>query len=95
VLRWTASQTSVISGDPARTTTADCLLTLGLGIVTAAPVLMILTGLVCLARWSRSATFEGGSVAEQPSKAYASLHALGAAVLVVAIQTAKGVVPLQ
>jgi membrane-associated phospholipid phosphatase len=95
VLRWATFQPSAISSDPARTTISECLFGLGLGIVTAAPVLMILTGLVCLARWSGGAALEAGSAAEQPSKVYAGLHAVGAAVLVVAIQAAKGLVPLQ
>ena len=88
VLRWTTF------APPARPG-AECILGLGLGIVTAAPIIMILTGLVCLARWSGGPMLEGSSVAARPSTGYAGLHAFGAAVLVVAIQAAKGLVPLQ
>ena len=94
-LRWVTPQPSALSCDLAHVTISECLFGLGLGIVTAGPVLMILTGLVCLARWSGGAALEGGFWIDQHSKLYAGLHAGGAAVLVIAIQAAKGLVPLQ
>jgi membrane-associated phospholipid phosphatase len=94
VLRWISCQASAV-GNVHTQLTAECLFGLGLGIVTAAPILMIVTGLVCLARWSSGARLEAECSAKRPSKVYATLHAVGAAALVAAIQTAKGSVPLQ
>jgi hypothetical protein len=90
--RYWASTTAV---DPVRTRISDCLLGLGLGVATAAPVLMALTGLACLARWSNTAGSSGVVPVERPSWVYDSLYLVGAVVTMVVIQALKGLVPLQ
>jgi undecaprenyl-diphosphatase len=95
VLRLIGHRAPAIGTDPARMVISECLLALGLGVVTAAPVLIILTGLVCLARWSGTAKPSEHSVAAPHSWFHASLYAAGALTAVAAIQALKGLVPLQ
>lgn len=95
VLRLARHRGSTTGIDPERTTISESLLGLGLGVVTAAPILIGLTGLVCLARWSGAAAHSGASAVEQPSWVYDSLYVVGAVVVVITIQALKGLVPLQ
>jgi hypothetical protein len=95
VLRLARHRVRTTSIDPATTMISECLFGLGLGVVTAAPVLMGLTGLVCLARWTGASMSSETSAAEQPSRLYDSLYVMGAVAAVGVIQALKGLVPLQ
>ena len=95
VLRLAGHRAPAIGIDPARIVISECLLGLGLGVVTAAPVLIGLAGLLCLARWSDAAAPTGLSADARPSWVYDSLYVMGAIVAVAAIQALKGLVPLQ
>jgi len=95
LLRLARHRASPTGIDPERTRISESLLGLGLGVVTAAPILIGLTGLVCLARWSGAAAHSGASAVEQPSWVYDSLYVVGAVVAVITIQELKGLIPLQ
>ena len=95
LLRLARHRVSPTGIDPSTTMVSECLFGLGLGVVTAAPILMVLTGLVCFSRWSGAAMSSGMSAAKQSSWIYDSLYVVGAVAAVAVIQALKGLVPLQ
>jgi undecaprenyl-diphosphatase len=73
--------------------TSKSLLLSGLGIATGAPIVIALTGLLCMARWT-AATEDSGSPA-LPSWRSDGIYSAGGLAGVAAIQFLKGLVPLQ
>ncbi|MCC2640429.1 MAG: rane protein of unknown function, putative Phosphoesterase [Nitrospira sp.] len=71
------------------------LVGMGLGVVTSAPVIIGLTGLVCLGQWSAASSCTAPSLYSPPSWKTESLHLAGAIGGLLAIQALKGLVPLQ
>ena len=71
------------------------LMRLGLGVVTSAPVIIGLAGLLCLARWSSAAAHTALCSPAPSSWRNDSLYAAGVIAAVAAIQALKGLVPLQ
>nr|MBA3752878.1 phosphatase PAP2 family protein [Nitrospira sp.] len=95
VLRLTQHRHSSIGPDLPRGEVSESLLGLGLGLVTNAPVVIGLAGLICLARWSGVSVHAMQSPATPPSWLNGSLYVVGAIAAVAAIQALKGLVPLQ
>ena len=79
--------------DPAGVATSGGLMWLGLGVATGAPVIIGLTGLLCLARWSGAAAVLSSSA--PPSWRSDGLYAAGVFAGLAVIQVLKGLVPLQ
>lgn len=82
-------------GHATRVAAAESLVGLGLGVVTGAPVVIGLAGLLCFARWSGRVAYTDPSPAAPPSPSSHILYAAGIIAAVVVIQALKGLVPLQ
>lgn len=74
---------------------SESLVGLGLGVVTGAPVVIGLAGLLCFARWHGAAASTAPRSAALPSWAQDSLLAAGVIAAGLGIQALKGLVPLQ
>ncbi len=95
VLRLVRHRHSEKVADSSRTIASESLMGLGLGVVTSAPVIIGLTGLVCLARWIGTSAPATRSPAAPPSWVNDGLYVVGAIAAVAAVQALKGLVPLQ
>jgi len=85
-----------VSGSGTGSTTISVnLVGLGLAVATAAPVVIGLAGLVCLARWVAVIASEAPSPTSPPSWRDDGLYAAGAIAALAAIQVLKGLVPLR
>jgi len=94
-LRMSGQPKSMSEGGTTGGAASDSLVGLGLGVVTGAPVVIGLAGLVCFARWNgRVACADPCSVAP-PSSSRHILYVAGLMAAVVVIQACKGLVPLQ
>ncbi|WHZ16725.1 MAG: putative membrane-associated phospholipid phosphatase, PAP2 superfamily [Nitrospira sp.] len=94
VLRQTRHRSQAAAVGAGNPTSAVNLVGLGLAVATAAPVVIGLAGLVCLARWPVAFTRTAPSTAP-PSWRDDCLYAAGAIAALAAIQALKGLVPLQ
>lgn len=94
VLRQARHRSQAAAGGAGNPTSAVNLVGLGLAVATAAPVVIGLAGLVCLARWPVASAGTAPSTAP-PSWRDDSLYAAGAIAALAAIQALKGLVPLQ
>ncbi len=90
VMRHRRSATGI---DVTGVTTSEGLVLLGLGVATGAPVVIGLSGLLCLARWSGAAAVPHSPAT--PSWRSEGLYAAGVFAGLAAIQLLKGLVPLQ
>jgi undecaprenyl-diphosphatase len=92
-LRRARHRGQVSGGDSGSAPTSANLVGLGLAVATAAPVVIGLAGLICLARWPVA------SAETAPSTVFScrddGLHAVGAIAALAAIQALKGLVPLR
>ena len=93
VLRVMRRRKSANGSDHAGQATSEGLMLLGLGVATSAPVVIGLTILLCLARWSGAAAVPGSAI--PPSWRHDGLYAAGFFAGLAAIQFLKGLVPLQ
>ena len=80
-------------GTLAAIVTSKSLLLSGVGVATGAPIVIALTGLLCLARWNVAA--HRLDAVAQPSWRRDGLSAAASLVGVIAVQFLKGLVPLQ
>jgi undecaprenyl-diphosphatase len=95
VLRVTRHWKPAAGGDAAGVVASGSLIMLGLGVVTSAHVIIGLTGLLCLARWSDTVASTALCTSAPPSWRHDSLYAAAVIAAVAAIQALKGLVPLQ
>ncbi len=86
-------RTFAIGSKRAEVETSGGLMWLGLGVATGSPVIIGLTGVLCLARWSGATAVPTPSA--PPSWRSDGLYAAGAFGGLAAIQFLKGLVPLQ
>lgn len=98
VLAWWGLQViprgkSAITPGIAAVATSKGLLLSGVGMTTGAPIVIALTGLLCLARWSAAA--QSLDVVAQPSRRRDGMYAAAGLAGIIAIQFVKGLVPLQ
>ena len=94
-LRMGGRRNPASDGDMTRVAAAEGLVGLGLGVVTGAPVIIGLAGLLCFARWNGRVAYTDACVAASPSSSGHVLYAGGVLAVVVVIQACKGLVPLQ
>ena len=80
-------------GSVAAVVTSKALLLSGVGVATGAPIVIALTGLLCLARWNVAA--HRLDAVAQPSWRRDGLYAAASLAGVIAVQFLKGLVPLQ
>ena len=93
VLRVRRNRKSVIGSHVTGLATSGGLMLLGLGVATGAPVVIGLSGLLCLARWSGAGAVPCSPT--PPSWRSDGLCAVGVLAGTAAIQFLKGLVPLQ
>lgn len=93
VLQVTPQWRSATGRGVAAVVSSKGLLLSGLGVATGAPVVIGLTGLLCVARWNAVAKHPAPPA--PPSWRSAGLYAVGSLAGVIAVQFLKGLVPLQ
>ena len=94
-LRMAGCRNPAGDGSVTRVAAADSLVGLGLGVVTGAPVVIALAGLVCFARWTGGVACADPRSVAPPSSSRHILYVAGVMAAVVVIQACKGLVPLQ
>ncbi len=95
ILRLGRHRAATGNADASTTMMSDCLLQLGLGVATGVPVLIGLSGLICMARWTGAGGFPDAPREVRQSWVDDSLYAAGATIALVLVQALKGLVPLQ
>ena len=90
-LRMAGRRNPAGDGHATRVAAAESLVGLGLGVVTGAPVVIGLAGLLCFARWNGRVSCAD----PPPSSSRHILYLAGVIAAVVVIQSLKGLVPLQ